>query len=233
MISKDSLKSFLIILPGFFSQKIYQYFFKEYKGSDVDTIFTALSFTLINFLLAYPCFLFVSGIRDRKTKRETDFKSSPLFLTIIFIISIFTGLGWALVESKGWLFEIGITEKYSRYDVWTKVFSTNEEGVKSLPLPDNKDPNKWESAFIKVELDNGKEYMGWPLYYSWQDEKNNSIFLKPAFSVSKDGDCKAINGPGVLLFEKKVKYIEFFYINEEALKRYRCLKQTAATASDK
>ena len=197
MPSFENLKVLMVLLPGFLSQRISHYFGTQYKRSDIDTIVSALVFTLLNAAIAALfCRIF-------KIDLQRNEKLTNSFVIIVFIASIVTGTGWTLIDRNDLLYKAGFTSRVSQAHIWTKIFRTNL-----------KDEN-WQAA-VKVDLKNSKSYIGWPRYYSEQQEQNNIVFLSPAYTLCPSGKCKKLNGPGVLLFEREMSYIEFHKIPKAA-----------------
>jgi hypothetical protein len=91
--------------------------------------------------------------------------------------------------------------------LWTKIFQTNAED------------EKWKAA-VRVTLQDNRVYIGWGRYWSEQQEENNILFLKPAYVLHPNGRCSKVEGPGVMLFEREIKYIEF--INVPSGARHPC-----------
>ena len=195
MPSIENLKVLLILLPGFLSQRIAQYFGTQYTISDFDSIISSLAFTTINVLLSFLIFRVfkVDYINNRNTVKQT-------FIIVVFIVSIFTGILWATIDRNDILYKTGLTTRVSKANAWTKVFTENDD---------------WR-AFVKIHLKDDRQIIGWPQYRSEQQETDNILFLKPAYKIVANSKCEKITGIGLLLFEREMKEIGFIKVPKGA-----------------
>jgi hypothetical protein len=197
----ENLKVLLALLPGFISQRIAYYFGTQYKTTDLDSIISGLAFAVVNFMIAIPIGkIFKIGIL--KENKSIDQK----FVVVVFIVSIITGMSWAIIDRNDLLYKINLTSKASRSHVWTKIFR-EYEGVQ-----ENKDKNEKYMVFVRILLSNGKAYFGYPHYRSEQQATDNIIMLKPAYLLEKTGSCTKMECLGLMLFEREMKHIEFIKI---------------------
>lgn len=205
MASLENLKVLIALLPGFLSQRISHYFGTTYKSTDLNIFITALAFTFVNFLISIPIAkLFNIDIKDDKKNIKIP------FIVVLLIVSIFTGGIWAVIDRKDILHNLYFTTKVSQANFWTKIFNINS--------------GEWKAA-AKVTLKNNQVYIGWPRYWSEQQEQNNCVFLNRANLLHKDGSCTEIDEPGIMLFEKDVRYIEFIKIDEKKNLKHPCKKK--------
>jgi hypothetical protein len=173
--------------------------------------------------LAYVIYLPIYKL-GRLLKRKQESDTSPalsvsrhprLFILIVLVIAILTGIIIGVAYENDSLIKLlrGIPgtrmiTKRSHQRPLTFLLALNRKGELEEGRPE---PMKTTEAWVKVRLKNGKVFHGYPEFFSLRGE-TSEIFLSPACrEITGPGCTKVveIEGPGILIFDKDIEFIEF------------------------
>lgn len=172
--SLEALQVILYLLPGYVTLRVKELLSFPNKASDIGRAIDGVVLTFLNLVVLFTLRLIL----------PENFFSTIYATTIsLFLISVLLGvvLGSDTVTSKcyGAMRYLGLTNMSGRVDAWSDAFN-NIRGI-----------------YVKVTLANGKQYLGWPMYYS-DDPELKDLFLADAYSL-EGGEATKIAGPGVLI----------------------------------
>ena len=216
---------FLIILPGFLSLGLAQYISDIGDVSEFKLICYSMVLTFVNLALGYVIYFPIYKLAEllkRTPKSKTPSAPSVsrhprLFILIILIVAILTGLVVGVTYENDTLIKLlrgvpgtGMITKRSYQRPLTFLLALNRKGKLEEGRPD---PMKTTEAWVKIRLNSGKVFHGYPEFFSLKG-KTSEIFLSPACrEITRNGCTKIVDieGPGILISEKDIEFIEFFW----------------------
>ena len=146
---------------------------------------------------------------------------------VLLVVSILSGTLIGLAAEKDWFFVtlrcLPITDtlnKRSSSRPLVFLLSQNSTGQLKNDGDARPEPLKKTEAWVKVRLKSGKQYEGWPEYFSI-GEQSAELYLSPACEwVSKWGQdvLKPTLGAGIIIFEREIETLTF--IDREESKCY-------------
>lgn len=196
-ISLDSFKLAVVLIPGFLSARIRDFFRPPRTRTAFDQLMEAVAFSVANAVLYFfalrPLVLLL-GLLSGDASLE--------LLSGLGLSSVLLGLASGLVVGKDIHYRLArrlnLTARTGRADVWQDVF----EDIRG----------NW----LLVHLDDGQRVLGWARYYS-DEGRNPSLFLRQASWVAEDGSTTPVDGEGLLVTERaRVKYVEFVGMGDES-----------------
>lgn len=203
----------LILLPGFLSERVAAYYGISPSLSEIETVASALAFTLVNVacVIAGSKLWALIARRPQPSLAALFSPATPLlsmrFISSVLLVSVVTGLAWAYLDSHNLLFRARVSARSSRSPVWNTVFLEHTY------------PSRFYSHAI-IAVASGAVYSGPVILYS-QEETDGMVFLRPAFidappatasessqtSPPYAGRCR-IPG-GLLLFRTSIHSVAF------------------------
>lgn len=183
----------------------------------------SLVLTFVNLTVAYVIFLPIyklGKLLKRKQESETPpslsvSKHPRLFILIVLIVAVLTGIIVGVAYENDTLIKLlrgvpgtGMITKRSHQRPLTFLLTLNRKGKLKEGRPE---PMKATEAWVKVCLKSGKVFHGYPEFFSLSG-KTSEIFLSPACREITDDRCTKVvefEGPGILIFEKDIQFIEF------------------------
>ena len=220
----------LFLFPGFVSY-MFARFISDF--SQLNTLEQTLAF--LGFSITSAAFTHLTcRIKDSiaatiKKRRQgagtpkTDSSSSTFFLTCLIVWSVAIGVGTGLFFQRNVLpetfFKVGILDtpsKQSEVRPLTKLLFMNKKGL----IGDGRGWKKIrKEAWVRVHLNKGEIFEGWPFYYSLAG-KPGEIYLSPVCIIKDDEnqELEYHQGPGILIYENQIRFIDFIE-NSECLKK--------------
>lgn len=189
----------IFLLPGLIGTSVYRLLAEGRKLGTFDLLTFSLFLTLGGNALAETVFG-ISLFPDIQSGDDRLIVFSYANFSVLGLLlsstgSIVIALGLVLASGRGWLFRIGqkfrLTRKSGRVNVWHDIF------------------NDFQGRWINVTFKNGTSIIGWPKYYS-VDEEKFEIFLaealirQPAPASETAGTIQSwneleVSGPGVYI----------------------------------
>jgi len=133
----------------------------------------------------------------------------------VLIVAILTGIIVGVAYENDTLIKLlrgvpgtGMITKRSHQRPLTFLLALNRKGKLEEGRPES---IKTTEAWVKVRLKSGKVFHGYPEFFSLRG-KTSEIFLSPACRETTGHGCTKvveIEGPGILIFEKDIEFIEF------------------------
>lgn len=167
----DLLLLAFILLPGFLSERVAAYYGISPSLSEIETIASALAFTLVNVACVLAGLKLWACLARRPQPSLATLLSAPLlsgrFIGSVLLVSVLTGLAWAYLDSHNLLFRANVSARSSRSPVWDTV------------LLEHTYPSRFYRHAI-VAVDGGAVYSGPVILYS-QEDAEGMVFLRPAF----------------------------------------------------
>lgn len=142
----DSLLIVLLLFPGFLSERVASYLSTSPPLGDLELIASALAATLFNVIMALGVICLL-----RRRRPHARMIADGGFLAAVLVVSLLSGVGWAVIDSNNVVFGLHLTERASRAEPWETVFRANAA---------SKDPD-----FVRVVTKGSGIYHGQPLYY--------------------------------------------------------------------
>ncbi len=143
----DSLYIVLLLFPGFLSERVASYLSTSPPLGDLELIASALAATLFNVTVAVGVVWLL-----RRGRPGLGLVAHGGFLAAVLLISVLSGIGWAVLDSNNVVFALHLTERASRAEPWETVFQANAASDRPY--------------FVRVVTKAGGIYHGQPLYYS-------------------------------------------------------------------
>lgn len=199
----DAVWLMVVLLPGFFSVQIRDFFLPPRRATPMDRLFEVVAFALGNYVVAGAGLLLVRALLGgfhaawvwpgRGTAAWG--LSIAAFAYLLASTSVLMGgvVGWVVGHDVHYRLArtLRLTARSGRDDIWQDVFTD---------LPD-----RWHV----VHLADGKRLVGAALYYSDRGECP-SLFLARASWIEPDGSTRSIEGSGILLTEASgIRMVEF------------------------
>ncbi len=198
----DTLTLVLVLLPGFVSEGVVRYYYTSPKLSEVETVASALIFTLVDLALILTIWRLRDFLRNQDPRPLSSLVESPAFLASLIVVALVVGGAWAVIDQRNWLFRsVPLTERASRADVWDRAFEMSVvRGRKH----------------VVVRLTDGGVYSGVAASIS-EGESEAGIFLQPAFveGIGTPPPSKAGASPrcaianGVLVPKASIQLVAF------------------------
>src|SRR5713101_2683234 len=165
----DAVSVALLLLPGFITIRVSEYYATGSKLSEAETIASALGFTLVTLVSS----LLLWRMRERLCGRAHlplgDMVQRTTFLGLIVAVSIGLGFLWAWVDAHDWGYKLSPTPRVSRQPIWQYLLDKNA--------------SRSEARFVKVMLKDGTVYFGPPTRYS-RSEEAERLYLEPAARIA-------------------------------------------------
>lgn len=213
-----------VLLPGFICVALVRYIASVESLSEIEYVFWAALGSLLSIVSVYLIYCVYYYARHKFNSKETvarifdktsfkDIVTTPSFVSLVIFASIAIGIiAGKTYESDSVLAFLRsniaeeITKRSSQRPL-TFLLSQNRLGILEEGRPVSL--RKGE-AWIQVHLTGGEIFEGYPEFFSL-DNKNAELFLSPACQKKKNGrrEANPVEGPGVLLYEKEIKYITF------------------------
>jgi len=219
---------FLILLPGFISLGLARYISDMGNMSEFELIIYSSGFTVVNLGLSIVLYNGGKALGQRWLPRRGDpdtQSESPLskmaFILLVLVVSFGVGIAAGVAYENDTLLNwlraapgTRLLSKRSYQRPLTFLLAQNRKGKLEEGRPHSM---KTTQAWVEVHLTGGESFEGWPEFFSSPEsfstgDENAEIFLSPACKrVKKDGRVKVVimPGPGVLVFEKDIKFVEF------------------------
>ena len=127
------LQIFLLLLPGFCTQKVKAKISALKTSSDMDRVTDALVYSLLNYasviLFGWLAGMKVPNIYDAVKADKIDLTAvgfTPAFIVTLFGVSLFWGFIIGFADDQDWLYRAlrraRLSTKSGRVDVWSDVF---------------------------------------------------------------------------------------------------------------
>jgi Family of unknown function (DUF6338) len=203
----------LLLLPGFLSATIIGMIVDLGQLNEFQIIFYSLVLSFVIICIVFPMYWIIESSFNLNLKNNPG---KTIFLTITVGTSIFLGVGIGVAAEKDIFFVTLRTLPI--FDVLNKrssnrplVFLLSQNSAGKLKMEgDARTENKVTEAWVRLTLDSGEVYEGWPEFYGLGDAKSE-LYLSPAcrLTINDANSAEKVPGPGVLIFESNVKFIEF------------------------
>jgi hypothetical protein len=198
----DAVLTGLLLLPGFITIRVSEYYATGAKLSDVELVASALAFTLVAVVAALVICRGFDWACRRETATGTAALLRPLFLTTVVVVSAVLGYGWAWLDASDRAYVIAPTPRASRQPLWQWLFDTNAKQA--------------EPQFVKIVLEDGTTYFGPPTRYARSEDGQEALFIGPAAMMANSGvelaegirPCVIIAG-GVFVRKDTLNVVEF------------------------
>ena len=202
------LQIFLLLLPGFCTQKIKAKISTLKTSSDLDRVTDALVYSLLNYasviLFGWLTGTKVPNVYDAVKADKIDLTAvgfTPGFILALFGVSLFWGFIIGFADDQDWLYRLlrlaRLSTKSGRVDVWSDVF------------------HDIRKVWVRVHLEDDRMIVGWPDYYSGESGQRE-MFLKNAAFMDQKGNEYPVDGPGVLVtLHGKITLVEMLYPRKE------------------
>jgi len=186
-ISSDSIRAAIVLIPGFLSVRIRDFFWTARRPSAFDQFMEAIAFSVANFTL-------FSVLANGCHRIDASIPTLQLLFGL-GVTSIVTRLLSGIIVGRDWHYRaarrLRLTRRTGRADVWQDVF----EDIRG--------------SWLTVYLADGRRVLGWARYYS-DEGKKPSLFLRQASWVNDDGSVETVDGEGIIITESaEIRYVEF------------------------
>lgn len=161
------------------------------KREAVDRVLSALVLALVGYLSLYaltgaPLVPNVAVRSDTPPNVILDAFLQPRHLLLMTLISVASGLAFAVAENHGWIYRamrwFRMTRKTGENDVWQQTFYL------------------YFDRWISLEFADGRRLVGWPRRFS-SSGRSRALLLGDAtwYTLAADGTVTArdVEGPGV------------------------------------
>ena len=155
---------------------------------------SALSFSMINFIVTVGLYHLVRRIFSKTTVSRHSWAISMPFILLLVALSVVNGWLYAKAEERGITYRAAGTTRSSGERTWITVFRSNTISWKS---------------FVRVTLSNGTVYGGWPEDAS--ETESDELFIRPAFIIRPNRLPEKLDGEGILVFGKDLVSVEFVH----------------------
>lgn len=189
----------IFLLPGLIGMSVYRLLAEGRKLGTFDLLTFSLFLTLTGNALSDAIFG-LSLLPDIQSGNDrlivfSYANFSVLGLLLSSAASVILALGLVLASGKGWLFRLGqrlhLTRKSGRVNVWHDIF------------------NDFQGKWINVTFKDGTSIVGWPKYYSVDEEKfeiflADALIRRPISASLTDERSQAwneleVSGPGIYI----------------------------------
>jgi hypothetical protein len=210
---------FLMILPGFLSLALARYISQMGDMNEFQFTFYSLILTFVNLGATYLIYEFGKWVKIKFKKTVAPAEPTPrlpaIFIMLVLVISIFVGIVCGVAYENDVLIRIlrstpgtGMITKRAYQRPLTFLLALNRKGKLEEGRPESM---KVGEAWVKIVLKDGKVFHGYPEFFSLSGNAAE-IFLSPAckeITESRRAKVAEVEGPGVLIFEKEIEFIEF------------------------
>jgi hypothetical protein len=197
-VTFEGITALLILLPGFLAAELVRILSSRPKRSEFDKIVQAFIYSFLVYVIfsgvssSFPITVHVEKSAEGATHYFPEFHFGAL--VAITVIAIMLAIVVATMMNNDFplslLRKIGMTQRTFRPSVWADVFR----------LP---------SQYVQVELADGRQVIGWLVYFS-DTPKEAALYLEDAAWLKSDSTQIPIEGPGILLTkETGIKAIMF------------------------
>ena len=195
-LSSEGLIVLAILLPGFLASELVRILSTRQKRSEFDKVIQAFIYSL----LVYVCFAAVGGAFPVTVHLEQTESAKHYFPELHFAPLIeLTAIAVVLAIAVAWMMNhdfpvsifqrLGITQRTFRPSIWNDVFR----------LP---------TQYVQVELADGRNVIGWLVYFSDTPEEA-ALYLEDAAWLPKNEPEVPINGGIFLTKECGIRTIMF------------------------
>jgi hypothetical protein len=216
----DAVSTAFLLLPGFITIRVSEYYSTGDKLSEVETVASALAFTLVTLVCALLLWRAGERVFSGVYSPISGVGQRAPFLALIVTMAIGFGFLWAWADSHDVAYRVSPTRRVSRQPMWQWLFDSNAA--------------RTEPRFVKVMLEDGTTYFGPPARYS-RSEGAETLYLEPAAKIegrkakdTKEGlkadgaeesmssklrRCREVVG-GVLVRKEAVDIVEFYPVTQ-------------------
>lgn len=206
-----AIKWAISFLPGFVALFVFGQIVDSSNIKEFEFIFYLVLLTIITSSVSWPFIslinrFFGAGI----TFSQLHIVGTPLLVVFGFLVG---GVMGYLSEKNSFyhlIKKIPITSDInvvSRKPVSIYILDQNSEKALNLGVDAREVSAQDDHAWVKVLVEGGKEYHGWPGLFS-KGKKFDELFLTPACHL-KSGKLIQHDGAGILLFSRYIQGIEF------------------------
>lgn len=197
-VSAETLSVLVFLIPGFFSSLILNALVVRPSPSNLRYLIEGLIFSFFTYIIVFvwtdvwPVSLRPETVDDT-VFFVVDFNAGVLWQVAGLSVVLPVLLGFSIthdchMEVLRWL---NLTNLTARQNVWLDVFSNHGDRL------------------IIVELADGRRVIGWPMYYS-DNNDDQSLYLRQAAWVIGDGKYTRIPGHGLFIVKRDyIKTIHF------------------------
>lgn len=210
----DKLIWLFLLAPGFISVTI--------VGTIIDLgQLTEFQVTYYSFVLtAFDLVVGLGLIYVWKIGRKIRTGSAPSWtvsqiLVMGMLTSVMSGVTLGLAAERDWFFvtlrSLPITDTLNKRSSSRPVaFLLSQNTSGRLKNEGDARPDKVTEAWVRITLNDGTQYEGWPEFYGIDKEKSE-IYLSPACEARGKASrvVEKIPGPGVIVYENELKSITF------------------------
>lgn len=161
---KEPRKLLFLVLPGFLSQRIAEFYTAGFRGEAHDRVLIAVAFTLVNLALL----ALVSRDVRRGFSSDRGIRLSAPVVGGLLLISVATGVVGGMIADSAWPLRFGLTKRTSQYSVWVTTMRHYKEC-------------KEDQVIVRVK-DGGGLFYGQIGWYS-NDSEAHQLYLKPAWRI--------------------------------------------------
>jgi hypothetical protein len=206
------LSRMLLLLPGFLSVGLARYIGGIGDFDELELTLYSLTLSLVVFIVSlalYRGLRYSGSFLKRSIQQSTavNYTSVGFGLLVLFVAVVLGGLAGKLYSEDLVLVSarkfLGSNLKMSSQRPLSLLLRQNSTGS----LKEGRPPHMQEKeSWLEIELEGGERFAGYPLVFRTTSDQSE-IFLSPACRIK--GTAEALNGPGILIAEPRVKYIVF------------------------
>ncbi len=208
---KKSIDWGVAFLPGFLAYFSFRQIVETTEVKEFEFVFYLVLLSMITWFIAFPLFYVLS----RCMKMDIAmYKPSLIGTPILVILGFLVGIGFGYVSEKDLFYKftkvlpiVNDIPVISRKRLSVYVHDENYQGRMNVSVDLRNPKLRVPEAYSRIIIKGGDEYQGWTGFYSTGD-KFEEIFVSPACHI-RGGKIKKFDGPGILIFTKFVKTIEF------------------------
>jgi hypothetical protein len=200
-ITIESLKIFLVLLPGFLSSIIFTVLVVRKTPDHFSKFIEALVFSFIIYTVVVGIFHIELALGPERSDIQ---RINPQFLIATIVLAVFIPvvMGFFITNDLHMrpLRFLRITTKTARDTTWLDVFTA-------------------QKRYVIVNLTGGRRVFGWPLYFS-HNPKEGLLYLYDPEWIDDDGNYIKLNIHGLFIVEKgSIESIEFTHVTEQDAKK--------------
>ena len=215
------LYAMVALFPGFISFGLARYITDMGDIGQWEFTMYSFGYSLFNFAIALSIYHSLRWIRGKEKSKTVP--SSVPFVLLILVVSILIGIFSASFYEKDTFLRVlrktpgmRLTTKRSYKRPLPFLLALNRKGQ----LEEGRHQSmRGGEAWLKVSLASGKVFEGYPEFFPSGNE-TSEILLSPACKKAENTSASSeiidIRGPGVLIYEKEIKFIEFIDREESA-----------------
>jgi len=203
----------LVIFPGFVTVTVIGSIVDLGDVGDLSLTFYSLALTFVDVVIAVLMTAALVGILAAFGVSLQHSGKMLILLAATLVVSIVVGVVLGIASERGTFYEwlrkipyVDVLNKRSQARPLIFLLRRNSGGLLDIE-GDGRPGKKVGEAYLRVYLDGGVIYEGWPEFY---DAKPTEIYLSPGCKiVEQDGrETKAsqIEGPGVIIPESQIKH---------------------------